>query len=594
MTDDGKPFPSEPTSAQRDLIELAGSRFVEACPGSGKTRAIVARFERLARARSRRGVALLSFTNAAVDEVTSRCSDPRALDAPNFVGTFDSFINRFITGPYVSYKTGTYPRFVDTWSAIPGSGVRLAAMKRGISFDLEWFDWSDDRPYSLDRRRVSGRYANVLLATYDSSSAAINKTAEATRRHFVRDRHIISSSTSRQITLWLLNNAATRAIWDRLLADRFAELIIDEAQDCGSEELAVLRVAHAAKVTVVAVADLDQSIFEFRRASPAQIRVFANTIPPGTTLSGNFRSSPAICKLGDLLRHGPAINEPVGDNKNHTAPIRLIAYSETSQVPPLIEAILDEERIPIADCKVLAHRRKDASDCAGASPIGLASGRSALRFARAHLTLSHDLDTSRRRRAIEDAERALLELANAPDPQLHSNQTLAEQLGLDQRWVRDSAMRVALGASPTVGRHHYSKALQGIVRGLSWPGSVVLPNLGKRLATPSETDWAGLALDPPEGLPWGTIHSAKGREFEAVILVIPKTLTPDQDGNTCLDLWETAQDGESRRVLYVGATRARKLLVLAVHKDHYLRVAALTGFPPAAQDVHSTRPGRSR
>lgn len=78
----------EPTEAQRELIELDGSRFVEACPGSGKTKAIVARYERLAGLGQRRGIALLSFTNAAVDEVTARCSDPTVLVSPNFVGTF--------------------------------------------------------------------------------------------------------------------------------------------------------------------------------------------------------------------------------------------------------------------------------------------------------------------------------------------------------------------------------------------------------------------------------------------------------------------------------------------------------------------------
>jgi hypothetical protein len=130
-----------PTGAQRQLIEGEGSRFVEACPGSGKTRAIVARYERLASRRQRRGVALLSFTNAAVDEVTVRCSDPSILGSPNFVGTFDSFINRFVTGPYVAKATGVYPRFIDSWASIPGARVRVPSMQQGLDFNLDWFDF---------------------------------------------------------------------------------------------------------------------------------------------------------------------------------------------------------------------------------------------------------------------------------------------------------------------------------------------------------------------------------------------------------------------------------------------------------------------
>ena len=64
-------------------------------PGAGKTRAIVARYLSRVEQEPRKGIALLSFTNAAIDEVKGRCGDmPDALKAPHFVGTFDSFINR--------------------------------------------------------------------------------------------------------------------------------------------------------------------------------------------------------------------------------------------------------------------------------------------------------------------------------------------------------------------------------------------------------------------------------------------------------------------------------------------------------------------
>ena len=79
-----------PTDAQQALITTSGSLFVEACPGAGKTWAIVERFSARAHQEKRKGIALLSFTNAAVDEVRARCADdPGLLGAPHFVGTFD-------------------------------------------------------------------------------------------------------------------------------------------------------------------------------------------------------------------------------------------------------------------------------------------------------------------------------------------------------------------------------------------------------------------------------------------------------------------------------------------------------------------------
>jgi superfamily I DNA/RNA helicase len=77
----------ELTDPQRELAFTAGSRFVEACPGAGKTRAIVTRFQQRAKAEPRKGIALLSFTNTAVDEVTDRCAAyPQLLEVPHFCG----------------------------------------------------------------------------------------------------------------------------------------------------------------------------------------------------------------------------------------------------------------------------------------------------------------------------------------------------------------------------------------------------------------------------------------------------------------------------------------------------------------------------
>ncbi|MDK8652958.1 UvrD-helicase domain-containing protein [Corynebacterium accolens] len=86
------------TSSQKSLIESESGGFFEACPGAGKTQTIVERFARRADSEdSRCGTALVTFTNAAAEEVQRRCAHkPKLLQAPNFVGTIDSFINRFL------------------------------------------------------------------------------------------------------------------------------------------------------------------------------------------------------------------------------------------------------------------------------------------------------------------------------------------------------------------------------------------------------------------------------------------------------------------------------------------------------------------
>ncbi|HRE00494.1 MAG TPA: ATP-dependent helicase, partial [Ilumatobacteraceae bacterium] len=566
----------EPTGAQQELINSEGSRFVEACPGSGKTKAIVARYERLAGAAQRRGIALLSFTNAAVDEVTARCSDPAVLAPPNFVGTFDSFINRFVTGPYTASTLGSYPRFIDSWGSIPGATVRTATMQQGIEFELDWFDWNDAGEFELDEQRVSGQYKGALLTAYRSAPAAIDGIAENRRRQLIKERLIISCAASRHIAMRLLSDDATRATWRKLLSSRFSEIIVDEAQDCGAEELRVLQAALDDDVDVTMVADLDQAIYEFRRARPDDVRSFAGQLPQGTSLTGNFRSSAAICLVSGMLRVGAHQDEAIGPNQTNNWPVRVIEFASLGDVAPVIRDVLSEHELSVDDCKVLAHRRRDAASASGAAMSTSTAGHKMLRIARAHLVLRADPDPANWRRAVNGIERLLAEVASPPgSTDLDHITTLTERLGVSDRWLRSAAVRVLHGAKPEIGRTDYTLEVRRIVQGLDWPNSVAFTNMNHQLSTPPQARWDELAIDPPVSIPWGTIHSVKGQEFEAVALVIPQQLMPDADGRTCLDLWEEGIDGESRRVLYVGATRARRLLIVATHTGQADRVRHL-------------------
>ena len=62
-----------PTDEQARIISHAGSAFIAACPGAGKTRVMVERARQLLAGRpTGRGIAFLSFTIAAVSELEDR------------------------------------------------------------------------------------------------------------------------------------------------------------------------------------------------------------------------------------------------------------------------------------------------------------------------------------------------------------------------------------------------------------------------------------------------------------------------------------------------------------------------------------------
>ena len=55
----------------------------------------------------------------------------------------------------------------------------------------------------------------------------------------------------------------------------------------------------------------------------------------------------------------------------------------------------------------------------------------------------------------------------------------------------------------------------------------------------------------------------------------PRSSSESPDNRHVLDHWEQGTPSELRRVLYVGASRAQRLLILAVHTDHLSRVTSL-------------------
>jgi Superfamily I DNA and RNA helicases len=95
-------------------------------------------------------------------------------------------------------------------------------------------------------------------------------------------------------------------------------------------------------------------------------------------------------------------------------------------------------------------------------------------------------------------------------------------------------------------------------------GLVAKPLTSSLLRTPSANTWTSLKAPRRSGIGVHalTIHQAKGREFDAVLLAIPhhRTHTPE-----LLAAWNDGVTTEALRVLYVGMTRARRLLAIATH-----------------------------
>ena len=110
----GAHFPED----ARNVIRCWHSTDVAACPGSGKTTVLLAKLKLLADRmplENGAGICVLSHTNVAVNEIKNRLSDyaDRLLSYPNYIGTIQSFIDRFVTMPYLRNVSGRNVQVVD-------------------------------------------------------------------------------------------------------------------------------------------------------------------------------------------------------------------------------------------------------------------------------------------------------------------------------------------------------------------------------------------------------------------------------------------------------------------------------------------------
>jgi DNA helicase-2/ATP-dependent DNA helicase PcrA len=91
----------------QEILRCGESRDVQACPGSGKTSVLATKLVLLAERWSSadNGICVLSHTNVARDEIERRLRSSKhgtkLLRQPHFIGTIQSFVDRFLAMPYV-------------------------------------------------------------------------------------------------------------------------------------------------------------------------------------------------------------------------------------------------------------------------------------------------------------------------------------------------------------------------------------------------------------------------------------------------------------------------------------------------------------
>ena len=574
------------TNEQQVFAALLAEAFVAACPGSGKTRTIVARVKRIrASLPARQGVAVLSFTNSAVDAFSRRCREDgidAVLGLPNFVSTFDGFVRHFLVLPFGITLCAKRPIIVDSWNSL-GVEIRLAgalAYREGVSLDQ-----FDSATNTIEPARIGDAGLRAHVALYKTRY----ETAAAFRRTALHRAGYLSAEDARVEAHGCIQDARKGPALGRALRARFAEVIVDEAQDCNPLDLAILTWLRGHGVPVTVVCDPDQAIYGFRHGEPAALNEFSApySARQRPTLTGNFRSSGPITKLAATLRSRVEPDNPLGETAALTHPILIATYTgakASAGIGRLFTERLESAPLGLSrkDGIILAHQGADARRAAGDPLAAELSGHSRIEtVARAVGEFwCHSADPRGRRAAVRSAERLLLELLGHWGEDDHHPSRVIERAKLNGRQLRRDALALLMRvpkicAATDAARANWVAAVKDEAARLQLslpPGKSIAQFFGGR-TNANWTRYLTPATNP--NLLCSTIHEAKGQEHEGVCVVLRPDRAPDNRTTQLFDAWEHRQELEAKRVIYVGVTRARRFVMLALPSEFGDRCAAI-------------------
>ena len=506
------------TPEQRAVAQHPRGAFVEACPGAGKTRAIVARVGAIAATLgSNRGLAVLSFTNSAIDEFAHRCRE-QALEAvlrfPNFVSTFDGFLRHFLFSPSGVDGVDEKPVIVDSWDTL-GVDVRLRGPLAfaGEAPSLDLFNPEDNR---IDPALIG----MPALRDHVARHQAAYQQAAATRRAGLRRRGYFSAADVRVEVVRRLARNDWSAALSRALAARFAEVIVDEGQDCNPLDCEIISWLRNAGVRVTVVTDPDQAIYGFRHGTPADLRAVADSYAPADrlALTGNFRSGPAICAAAATLRRRTDPDVSLEDAAQFLEPVHVLAYPGRTAAEAIGTFFLQRllaVGISTSSSIVLAHGRRNALRASGSGAEEDVGISKVARLAAAVGSLSASSTSRGREKALSVGERMILELMGSiAEGEQPGN--AADRRNIDRRWLRRSALELLTGLARNCDDSDEARAawvgeLHALVRTL---GLTYGQGITERRYFQSRggATWHRCLQCGAESLTAATIHEAKGKQ----------------------------------------------------------------------------------
>ncbi|MBU3199495.1 ATP-dependent helicase [Clostridium estertheticum] len=324
-----------PTLLQRQIIECSGKVVLKSCPGSGKTFVVATKMinEVFNWKYKNKGIALLSFTNVANNEINRQIKDNFGIykiNYPHYTGTIDSFISQFLFLPYGHLIMGCSERP----SIIQDYSLNIKRYSDKIWRAECYQNGCDSLDFYID---IDGDVKNIRK---DVSNCTINKRKPCIALKSYCYKHGYATYTD-VITIAIRILESYPDI-GKLLARKFPTIIIDEAQDTSAYQMRIIELLDIYGVSnILIIGDPDQAIYEWRNADPSVfLNKYYNTEWNPRELNENFRCSQNICNATKVFSTLSCVSVASGRSATSDFKPQVLKYNADDKTE-VIEYFLD-------------------------------------------------------------------------------------------------------------------------------------------------------------------------------------------------------------------------------------------------------------
>jgi DNA helicase-2/ATP-dependent DNA helicase PcrA len=571
---------------QRAAVEHAGGAARVLAPaGAGKTRTLISRVQELvARGVAPGRILLLAFNRQAAEQLEQRLESLGIRTTRRLLGTcaasavhcatFNAFGLRYqheVAGRRLAIEGDESTRRALMARALAAAGLELSAVKPQPCTDPVGQLLS-----ALAEVRAGLRPPGDIEVHLETSAGPPFITSfEPVHSAYQKLQTAQGCQSFDDQVYFAIADMLADPVHRSYIQGRYEHILVDEFQDLNPAQLTLVDLLSRPRRDLFVVGDDDQLIYGWRFADPRGLLEFHERMPrpPGSasyTLGTNYRCSTSIVSSAARLISNNAVRaeKQVLARDGAQPGAMLFVGAQTwpergSDICTFLKAERQRLSCSWRDLAILTRYRSQRL----AALLTLNAGGIPCSMLLAHQTLAHPF-ASTLRAFIESVTPDVGDSWPGicpDDQQRYSFQTarelldcVVERLGVERLLVDERATAAPGERAPlrdaTADDQHAMVSPSQVLDALSLLAQLH-PSPDALIATWDELARRSLRDEAEDGVVVCTIHAAKGREYQSVVI-------PDYDCD--VTRWNRAEIEEERRVVYVGVTRARDSVLMTV------------------------------